>query len=169
MDVHVLSEFSICIDVVDKHTVDEAEVAGSNHIPIPALEPHGDGDRCTGEDENTFGENEIRNDASIDQSVVDMLPLEIASSHHIPVAIPKQQDDEYRCDGEYNNIHGDNEIRNGVSVGAQSCVNGSKSESVGRHVSEETVRDVVIADYVPTTLRMKNIYSNKSILKYHLH
>ncbi|GMN54036.1 hypothetical protein TIFTF001_023163 [Ficus carica] len=174
-DVHVLSKFSITIDVLDESAAEAMppEVGESNHIDVQRSR-----------------EGVQSNEAMqhVDDSNLIILPPPphipsptIGLNLHTEYGIEKQHqvlnNDLCTAHGDCNagniNIVDDARQSNknsiASSIRAHSIANNTTSQSVNVPSSDSVSGPVVIVDYTPVTMRINCIFENKKLLQYHLH
>ncbi|GMN59607.1 hypothetical protein TIFTF001_028698 [Ficus carica] len=175
-DVHVLSKFSISIDVLDEYAAEAMppEVGESNHIDVQPSREGGQSDKAI----QPVNDNNL--------IILPPHPLHIASPTlgldlHTEDGIEKQHQllnndlcmDHDDCNaGELNiadaTCHS-NEKSIATSIGAHSIVNTTRTQSVNVPSSDSLSDSVVVADFTPVTMRINCIFENKKLLQYHLH
>ncbi|GMN57142.1 hypothetical protein TIFTF001_026254 [Ficus carica] len=144
-DVHVLSKFSISIDVLDESAAEvmPPEVGESNHIDV---QPSREGGQS---DETMKPVN--------DSNLIILLP---SPPHiHSPIVGLDLHTEDYQ-----------NSISDLVaSIGAHSIVNTTRTQYVNVSSSDSLSGSVVVADFTPVTIRINCIFENKKLLQYHFH
>ncbi|GMN45107.1 hypothetical protein TIFTF001_014281 [Ficus carica] len=174
-DVHVLSKFSITIDVLDESAAEAMppEVGESNHIDVQHSREGGQSDEAM----------QHVNDSDL---IILPPPPHIPSPTvgldlHTEYGIEKQHqvldndlctahDD---CNARELNAADDarqsNEKSIATSIGTHSIVNNTTSQSVNVPSSDSVSGSIVVADYTPVTMHINCIFENKKLLQYHLH
>ncbi|GMN47438.1 hypothetical protein TIFTF001_016623 [Ficus carica] len=175
-DVHVLSKFSISIDVLDESAAEAMppEVGESNLIDVQPSREGGQSDEAM---------------QPVNDSNLIILPPRphhirfptVGLDLHIEDGIEKQHqllnndlctnhDD---CNaGELNVADAarhSNEKSVAASIGAHSIVNTTRTQSVNVSSSDSLYGSVVVTDFIPVTMRRNYIFENKKLLQYHFH
>ncbi|GMN66772.1 hypothetical protein TIFTF001_035833 [Ficus carica] len=174
-DVHVLSKFSITIDVFDESAVEAMppEVGESNHIDVQCFR------------EGVHSDEAMQH---VDDSNMIILPppphipsptrgLDLHTEYGIEKQHQVLNNDLCTAHGVCNagelNVVDDarqsNENSIAASIGAHSIANNTTSQSVNVPSNDSVSGSVVVADYTPVTLRRNCIFENKKLLQYHLH
>ncbi|GMN70093.1 hypothetical protein TIFTF001_039136 [Ficus carica] len=171
-DVHVLSKFSITIDVLDESAVEAMppEVGESNHIDVQPSREGGQSDEAM----------QHVNDSNL--IILPPRPPHIPSPTvgldlHTEYGIEKQHHDLCTAHDDCNagelNVADDarhsNEKSITASIGAHSIANNTRSQSVNVPSSDSVSSSVIVADYIPVIMRKNYIFKNEKLLQYHLH
>ncbi|GMN27513.1 hypothetical protein TIFTF001_051598 [Ficus carica] len=175
-DVHVLSKFSISIDVLDESAAEAMppEVGESNHIDVQPSKEGGQSDEAM----------QPINDSNL--IILPPRPPHIRSPTvgldlHTEDGIEKQHQllnndsctDHDDCNaGELNVADAarhSNEKSIAASIGAHSIVNTTRTQSVNVSSSDSLPGSVVVVDFTPVTMRRNCIFDNKKLLQYHFH
>ncbi|GMN54154.1 hypothetical protein TIFTF001_023278 [Ficus carica] len=174
-DVHVLSKFTITIDVLDKSAAEARppEVGESNHIDVQRSREGRQSDEAMQHvDDNsliilpppphipspTIGLY-LHTESGIEK-LHQVLNNDLCTAHgDFNVGEMNVADD--ACHPKENSI--------AASIGAHSIANNTTSQSVNVPSSDSVSGSVVVADYTPVTMRINCIFENKKLLQYHLH